>query len=381
MNICLINPADFPRSEVFNLGYHLHEKGHDISIIYPTRGKILNANSADIKSISFPAYFVPKIHYTIPNFQKEYALISKLVKDEKCEIIQACDFDYLTSLPPVLIKKKTKTPFVLTTDAFPGISWFFGNNFVDTIAQVYTRTIGKFIIDSCDELIVLNNELSIDAINMGIHKEKTHVIPNGIDFEQFNPDVEDNGLKKELFIKNDEKVLLFVGRLSLVKRIDILIDVTEKLSRDGFKIKTIIVGDGEYKDYYKQLVKSLDNIIFINSVPNSDVPKFFGIADIFVLPSLSEGLPNVLLEASASGIPIVATKTGGIPDIVIHGKTGFLAESGNVQSFYNYIELLLNNDSLSQKFGKNAIKHVKNKFGWDVIIKKYETLYEKVINK
>lgn len=376
MNICLINPADSPRTEVFDLGYHLSEKGHNIIIIYPTNGKIIKSK---IKAISFPSHFVPRIHYAIPNMQMEYKLISKLAKDEKCEVIQACDHDFLTSLPPAFFKRKTNVPFVLTTDAFPGVSWFFGNRFVDTIAKLYSPTIGKFIINSCNELVVLSNDLIEDAIRMRIPKGKVQVIPNGVDFEQFNPYIDGYDLKNKLHIKNDEKVLLFVGRLSLVKRIDILISLTKRLLKDGFKIKTILVGDGEYKDYYKKLAGSIENIVFVGPVPHTEIQKYFAIADIFVLTSLSEGLPNVLLEASACGKTIVATNKGGISDIVVHGKTGFLAIPEDVNSFLHYVELLLNDEDLSRRFGRKAYEHVKKEFNWDVIIRKYECLYATLV--
>ena len=380
MEICLINPADIPRSEVFDLGYHLSKNGHEITILYPTNGKIVNAKGG-IKTISFSAYFLPKIHYAIPNLRKEYQIISKLVKAEKCEVIQACDYDYLTALPPIFVKRGTNIPIVLSTDAFPGVSWFFGNSFVDTTAKIYTRTLGKFIIDSYDVLVLLSNKITEDAMSLGVTKEKIRVIPIGVDFEHFNPRVDESDLKTKLHMKDNEKVLLFVGRLSLVKRIDILIDLTKKLLKEGFEIKTLIVGDGEYKNYYETLAKPIKNIIFVGSVPHTEIHKYFAVADVFILTSMSEGLPNVLLEVSACGKPIVATNTGGISDIIIHGKTGFLVKPNNVDSFVYYVKLLLKDETLSRKLGENGYEHVRKQFNWNVITKKYESIYEEVVGK
>lgn len=378
MKICLINQSDIPRSDVFDLGYYLSKNGHEITILYPTSGKILNAKGG-IKTIPFSAYFLPKIHYAIPNLRKEYQIISKLVKEEKYDIIQACDYDYLTTLPPIFVKRKTNTPIIVSTDAFPGISWFFGNSFVDTTAKIYTKTLGKFILDSYDELVVLSNKITKDAISLGVAKEKIHIIPNGVDFEQFNPHVNEYELRTELDIKDDEKVLLFIGRLSLVKRIDILIDLTKILLDEGFKIKTVIVGDGEYRNHYETLARPIKNIIFTGSVP--EICKYFAVADIFVLTSRSEGLPTVLLEASACGKPIVATDIGGISDIVIHGKTGFLAKPNDISSFVYYCKLLLNDEILSRKLGQHGYEHVRKQFNWNIITKKYESIYEKVMAK
>lgn len=378
MKICLINPTDFPRGEVFDLGYHLSKKGHDITILYPTGDKTLQS---DIRTIPFPARFVPKIHYTMPNLHEEYKLLSRLVGEEKYDIIQACDYDYLTSLPPIFVKRKTGIPIVLTTDAFPGISWFFGNSFVDTTAKLYNRTIGKFIIDSYDILVALSNKIIKDTISLNISQKKIHVIPIGVNFEDFSPHTYESDLKIRWDIEEDEKVLLFVGRLTLVKKVDILIKLTKKLLDDGSKIKTIIVGEGAYKNHYERLAKSIKNIIFVGSIPRAEIHKYFAVADVFILPSLSEGLPNVLLEASACGKPIVATDTGGVSDIIIHGKTGFLVESNNVNSFVHYVKLLLNDEGLSKRIGRNAYEYVKKQFDWDIIVKRYESIYEKIVRK
>lgn len=378
MKICLIDSSDIPRSIVWDLGYYLNKNGHEVTILYPTRNRILKARGG-VRSISFPAFFLPKIHYVIPNLLKEYQILYKLVKREKYDIIQACDYDYLTSLPPIFIKRKMNVPIVITTDAFPGVSWFFGNYFVDFVAKLYTKSLGKFILHSYDKLIIYYNKSIEDALRLGVPKCNIHIIPSGIDFNAFSDYIDVSKVKDNLGIKDNEKVLLFVGRLSLVKRIDILIELTKRLLNDGFNIKTIIVGEGEYKLQYKKLAESVNNnVIFIGEVPHTDISKYYAIADVFVLPSLSEGLPRVLLEAAACCKPMVASKTGGVPDIIIHGKTGFLAEPNNVNSFVHYVKLLLNDEDLSRKFGRNAYMHVKKKFDWNAITKKIESIYEEV---
>jgi len=379
MKICLINPTDNPRGEVFNLGYHLSKKGYEITIVYPTRNKRLKAEG-DVKTIPFPAHFLPKIHYTIPNLRKEYQTISKLVREEKCDIIQTCDYEYLTSLPPIFIKKIS--PIILTIDAIVGTSWHFGDPFVDSVATLYTKTLGKFILNSYNELVVLSTKTFEDTLKLGIPKNKVRVIPAGVDFGQFSLNADESAIKSKLGIKDSEKVLLFVGRLALVKRIDILIELTKRLLKDGFNLKTIIVGNGEYRKEYEKLAMPLNkNIVFVGSVPHEAIHEYFAVADVFVLPSLSEGLPNVLLEAAGCSKPIVATNTGGIPDIIIHGETGFLAKSKDVDSFVHYTKLLLTDEDLSRRLGKNAYEHVKNNFTWDHVVREYEQLYLKMVDE
>lgn len=377
MKVCLVNCVDTPRSEVDDVGYYLSRRGHEITIIYPDlKRRTFEKNG--IKRISFKACFLPKIHYTIPNIIEEYNILINKLKKENYDIIQACDYDYLTSLGPILIKKRFDTPILLTTDAFPGVSWFYGNKFVDLVGKIYTNSLGQFILNSYDKLLFLYKDLSRQAIFFGIEGEKIHVIPNGVDFEQFNANINGSIIRSYLDVKEDEKIILFVGRLALVKRVDILIESTKILSKYGYKIRTIIIGDGPYKEMYKRMAGKDKNILFLGRICKNDLPAYYAASDIFVLPSLSEGLPTVLLEAAASGKPIVASNVGGISDIVRHKSTGFLVEPGDVMSFVYYIKLLLDDENLAYMMGYNACKHAKRNFNWDGIIEKYENIYRNV---
>ena len=376
MKICMINPSDFPRSEIFNLGYHLGERGHEITILYPTDGKIINAKG-HVQAIPFPASFLAKIHYTVPNFGYEYKVIKNLIEKENYDIIQVCDYDYLTAIPPLIAKKLLNLSVILSTDAFPGISWYFGNKFVDTVGKMYTKTLGKHILKSADELVVLGNNLTHDALRLGVSPEKLHVIPIGVDITKFTPDSQQNGLKPVINIEYGEKVILFVGRLSLVKRVDILIEATKQLVNLGYKIRTLIIGEGEFKDYYQKKARGFKEIQFLGKISNDELPRYYRIADIFVLPSISEGLPNVLLEAAACAIPIIATDTGCISDIVIHNRNGFLVKSGEVSEFLYYIKHLLDDPELSKTFGYQGHEHVTKNYDWNRIVSMYEALYQK----
>jgi glycosyltransferase involved in cell wall biosynthesis len=103
------------------------------------------------------------------------------------------------------------------------------------------------------------------------------------------------------------------------------------------------------------------------------------IADLFVLPSISEGLPTVLLEAAAFELPIIATNIHGVPDIVIHGKTGFLVNRWDHNRYIEYAEYLLTNQGFARKMGENAREHVANNFSWHKIVKEYEKIYEELL--
>ena len=342
------------------------------------RTRIQLTNNIDI--IYFPSFFLPNINYNIPSFRKETKILRKLLLEEKCEIVQACDYDYLSSIAPVLVKKRYKTPIVLTTDAFPGYSWSYGNSFIDATAKLYTYSIGKMILCSYNAVVLLYKALSEEAKTLGVPSERIHVIPNGVDYEQFRQILDLDALKARLSVRDDERVLLYVGRLSNAKRIEILITLTKTLLKEGFKLKTIIVGEGPYRRRLERFSRSIEkNIVFTGYIPHSQIPKYYLLADIFVLPSLSEGLPTVLLEAAAAGKPCVASNVNGVPDIVIHKETGFLVDKLDLDSYVHYVKLLLTDENLLRRMGKKAEKHTKESFNWSAIVNQYDRMYRQLV--
>ncbi|PKL61144.1 MAG: hypothetical protein CVV31_13065 [Methanomicrobiales archaeon HGW-Methanomicrobiales-2] len=379
MHLCLVNHSDLPRTEVFTLGQHLGERGHQVTILYPSDGKRIPAH-AKVDVVPFPARFLPKIHYVLPNFRRQYQLLQEFTSNEGCELIQACDYDYLTSVPPILLKRKNGTPLVLTTDAFPGLSWFFGNRLVDDVARIYTRTVGKRILNAYDRLVLLSSKLVNDAVTLDVPHEKIRVIPIGVDLARFRSGVDGSDLRSDLAIRDEDRVILFVGRLTLVKRVDMLIELSRLLSRERVKFRLVIVGDGEYGEYYRQMAQGVENVTFVGSVPSAEMPRYYALADLVILPSLSEGLPNVLLEASASAKPIIATDVGGISDIVLHGRSGYLIGAGDLHSLYTYTMQLLDDMEQARQMGWAGFEHVSQYFGWQTVTDAYEAMYLDVLD-
>ncbi len=141
-----------------------------------------------------------------------------------------------------------------------------------------------------------------------------------------------------------------------------------------------MIGEGPELDYCRDLAISLgihEKVMFRGSLLN--VPKVLRYTDIFVLPSEIEAFGLAALEAMAHGIPVIASNAGGLPEVVTHGKTGFLVTPGDVDAIARYMDLLIEDESLRIELGKNARKEVEKKFHPDKIIPKYEKLYERIL--
>jgi glycosyltransferase involved in cell wall biosynthesis len=201
-------------------------------------------------------------------------------------------------------------------------------------------------------------------------------VPNGIDVEKYNE------VTKNTDNETGRKNILFVGSLYPVKGVHYLI-MAMKLVHDKMPdAKLILVGDGEERERLAALSIQMGvqkHVRFVGKVPHEKVQTFMQRADIFVLPSLSEGFPNVILEAMASGLPIIASRVGGIPDIITNDINGYLVEVKDINDIANKTILLLQDDALRKKISDNN-RHLVKKYAWENVIFELERIFQLSIN-
>ncbi|MGD2249932.1 MAG: glycosyltransferase family 4 protein [Candidatus Methanofastidiosia archaeon] len=383
MNIVMVNPSKSSRPEIQTLSGYLAKMGHNVSILQPEpvldafdySTQNVRSINKEVQAIGLPSLFLPKIRYTIPDFVKEYSILSSLA-DKGADIIHVSQYFYPTVFPALF----KKVPLVVSTDALVGISWSYNSAVVDTIAHVYTKTVGRIVFNRCDAATFFYDSLAEKAHSLGVPSHKIHVIPNAVEITLFNTSLDTYTARERLGIDPDKKVLLSVGRLVPVKQIETLIKVTRMLVKEGMNIVTYYVGDGPYRHVYEKIAKDLkDTFIFLGTVPYAEVPEIMAACDVFLLPSLSEGLPTVILEAGAVKKPVVASNVGGIPDIITHGVSGFLAEPEDTYAFFEYTKQLLQDESLAGNIAAKLHHNVVHNFSWDKISHQYHEVYQQVV--
>jgi len=223
---------------------------------------------------------------------------------------------------------------------------------------------------SCRRIVELYN----------VEREKVKVVPNGVDTSKFRPVSNYEDIKRELGIGN-RPCILFVGNLIPRKGLNFLFEAAKYVVKSSKDAVFLIVGDGPLRNYLISCVRSLGlskNFIFLGKVSDDILPKIYGLADVFVLPSLQEGQGITLLEAQASAKPVVAFNTGGVRECVIHGRTGLLVEQNSLKLAEAILELL-NDESLRIKMGILGRKFVSEKFSWDLCAEKMFEIYSHVI--
>jgi len=207
---------------------------------------------------------------------------------------------------------------------------------------------------------------------------KVEIIPNGVDDKTFHPNWNKEKIKEEFGIEGE--VILYVSRMSYRKGPHVLLNAFSQI-KDA---TLVMAGNGELSPFLKAQAKFLgieDRVRFLGYVPTKELPKIFGMADIFVLPSITaEAFGIVILEAMASGVPIIATTVGGIPEVIKESESGLLVPPSNELELKNAIEKLLNDESLRKWLGQNGRKAVEEKYSWDNVIKEIEKAYEEVLS-
>ena len=270
---------------------------------------------------------------------------------------------FLTALPILWFKK---VPSVVTTDCFPGISWFYGDDRVDFIGRLYSKIVMKKMINSSNGVQLLSNKLLDDAETLKLKLKNTFVCSTGVDTNLFMPGNDKSKARKRFNLSDDDWIILYVGRMDLVKAVDYLIEAAKIIIQKHRKVKFILVGDGSLRKKYESIVIPYhNNIIFLGY--RDDIPQLMQISDAFVLPSLSEGVPNVIMEAAASGLPIIATNVGGVSQLISEGENGLLVKPKDIESLVNAMDRLINEPSLAFKMGESGRKKMVANYSWDTI--------------
>ncbi len=279
---------------------------------------------------------------------------------------------YINNTLIILLKKLffPHKKFYLTMDTFPALS-FKSNRFLDFLFKIYYKTIGKVAFSAVNKVIIYGKFMKKFAIQAGIPLDKLEIIPTGVNIEQ---NIKFDNIKKEFNIKNDEKVILFIGILNFRKGIDTIIKIAEILKNQDYKF--LLVGDGPMRnELEKYISKNVlnDKIIFAGF--RNDIHNFYYYSNVFLLPSRGEGLPGVIMESMAYGLPVIASNIEGIRELIKDNYNGFLCEVEDIECYIKKINILLTNDYLQEKFIINSQKIIEDKFNWKKNIERFKNLY------
>jgi sugar transferase (PEP-CTERM/EpsH1 system associated) len=239
------------------------------------------------------------------------------------------------------------------------------------VRRVFSIGVSKFVAVSEDMGRWLHEDI-------GIRRKKIQVIINGVDIHKFTPAIR-NVAKNRLRL-NGDVIIGTVARLDPIKRHDILLKAFSEAIEEYPNARLLVIGDGPEKQKLEKIWQNLPNqnqITFLGE--RLDIAQLYQSMDVFVLASQNEGISNTILEAMASGLPVIATSVGGNREVVTPYKTGLLVPPVNVEALKNAILYYIENPEEREKHGKNARIDAVKRFSLEKMSKKYESLYASLV--
>lgn len=297
-----------------------------------------------------------------------YKFSKELAKNNQYDLTHSF-FSVPCGVISLLLKRKFGIPYVISLRGsdVPGYSERF-----TALYKVITPIIKKIWKEAY--FVIANSHGLAELARKSKPEKEIGIIPNGIDIEEFFPD----SSKKEA----DKFTIICVSRVTPRKGIRFLIQAFNVLSKRYDYLRLVIVGDGNERKSLENLVFSFglkDKILFTGPVLHEKVLEYYQKSNVFVLPSLNEGMSNTMLEALACGLPLVATDTGGTKELVQDGQNGFIVKMKDSKDLIEKIEKFLLDKSLEAKMGKKS-RGLATRLDWSVVASEYFGLYEKTVN-
>jgi glycosyltransferase involved in cell wall biosynthesis len=394
LNVCFVTPEYFPISGgtgayVYYLSHNLQKLGHNVHVV----ARDQQDSEKTINGIQ--VHYVKGVGNALTRYwrfaRSASKRIRKLNKQNGFDIIHsnlplvpsfAIPIDSATSIV-CAVHSTWKGEAIVTKrdnpkELNPNEKSMLRFNFV-------LRSYEKKLMKRSDALIAVSKYTVKELVELyGINKKKIHVIYNGVDIERFKPRSNKIKLRREFGLDPKEKVVLFVGRLYHRKGLETLLRSVPPVLKEFSNVKFVISGTGfkQKEENLRNLAKELDienHVMFLGYVLDDKLPLLYSASDIFVLPAIYENFPFAILEAQATGLPVISTNVGGIPEFLVDNKNGFVIEPRDPMKLTQKLLTLLQDPKLAKEMGDHGRKLIEEQFDWHLITSQVIDLYHKLL--
>jgi len=394
MNVCFVTPEYFPISGgtgayVYYLSHSLQKMGHNVHVV----ARDTENSESTINGI--------KVHYVkgVGNALTRYWRFARSASKRIKELNKQNGFDIIHAnlplVPSFAIPKGSSKAVVCAVHSTwkgeaivtkrdnpkelnPNEKSMLRFNFI-------LRLFEKRLMNRSDALIAVSKYTVNELTDLyGINKNKVHVIYNGVDTELFRPRPNKTELRQEFGLDPEKKIVLFVGRLYHRKGLETLLQSVPPVLKEFSNVKFVISGTGfkQKEEQLHNLAKELDiedHVKFLGYVPDEKLPLLYSASDIFMLPAIYENFPFAILEAQSTGVPVISTKVGGIPEFLVNNKNGYLIDPGDPKQLTQKVLALLQNPDHAKEMGTQGRKLIEEKFDWRLITQQVIDLYHKLL--
>ena len=350
------------------LGNALAKKGHKIHFITYSQPSRLEFFSENVYYHEVDVMNYPLFHY--PPY--ELALTSKMVDVVKFEKLDLLHVHY--AIPHASAAYMARQILQTEGRSVPIITTLHGTDITLVGRDPSFEPVVTFSINQSDGITAVSNNLREDTYDHFKITKEIEVIPNFIDLDRFKKHKKDHF--KKAICPNDEKLLVHTSNFRKVKRVEDAVRIFWNV-RQEIPTKLLLVGDGPERIRIENLCRELgvcDDIRFLGKL--EAVEEVLSVCDLFLMPSEKESFGLAALEAMACEVPVISTNVGGIPELNLNGKTGFLSEVGDVEEMN---ALFILDEANLPRFKKNALERAKE-FDVNRILPHYEKFYHKILN-
>lgn len=352
------------------LGLGLAKRGHEVHFITYKRPARLttfheNVTYHEVSGEDYPLFDFPPY---------DTALASKLVDVVKFENLELLHVHY--AIPHAAVAYMAKKILLSEGRYVPTITTLHGTDITLVGNNNAFRPVVAFSINKSDGVTAVSESLKQQTYDYFKIDKDIRVIYNFIDFERFRKSNKDHF--KKAIAPNGERILTHISNFRKVKRVEDVIYVFDQVHKQ-LPSKLLLIGDGPERHNLERLCRKLGLCEEIRFLGKQDaIEELLAVSDLFLMPSESESFGLAALEAMACEVPVISTDVGGLPEVNIHGETGYLASIGDVDAMARYAVDILNNEQKLRRFRTNALEQAR-RFDINNILPEYEAYYEEVI--
>jgi glycosyltransferase involved in cell wall biosynthesis len=346
-------------------------RGHDVRVFtLNTREapcfEVLSPNLRVYRAPAVQLSSILKVQSSVST--KLYGLANDELHESTADVIHAHTSFFYSSLVAAALSKRHNTPMVTTLHVGS-----LGEMPLRTrmMAGLYERTLGSLIMAQSKTVVAVSHAVADHAEHAGVNPNKLTVIANGVDIDEYSP----------AFYKGADRLrVTCVGRLIGNKGPHHLLEAVPALLGVMPESEVVFVGDGPMLQTLQARAKALEvahNVTFLGS--RDDVADILRDSDVFVRPSLTEGMPLAVLEAMACGLPVIATAVGGTGEVIHHLDNGLLVSPCDVPGLARALIDLATDEQLRQRLGSNARHSVEQDYSWERVIEANLDIYDEVV--
>jgi glycosyltransferase involved in cell wall biosynthesis len=372
-----------PALHVSYLSAGLRERGYETILVAGNVGQGEQSMAYVADDLGVPVVTIPHLHREISPVRDLLATIrlARIIRAERPAILHTHTAKAgAVGRVAALLAGRRRPPIIVHTFHGHVLRGYFGRLWTGVF-----RLLERVLARITDVLVAVSPEVRDELVAFGVAPAtKFRVIRLGIELdERLSPDGAARAETRRVMGVADERFVVgWIGRMTAVKRTDVVLESFRRLRDEGVDAVLCMVGDGPDRHWVENLAGGL-GIMRDSLFPGyqEDVGPFFAAFDVFVLPSGNEGTPVTAIEALASGCPVVATRVGGVPDVVTDGEDGFLVDPGDVEGLAASLARLANDPALRARMGGAGRERMRSRYAVDRLIDDVDRLYRELLQQ